>query len=156
MICTEKRMRLCGALLIVNLMVIWGNSLLPGWISQGISDWAKGLLKALLCLADDRTDEMLNWGLIIRKMAHFSEFTALGVLLSWRMGMQGKRKWISFALGAGAAWVDETIQRFVPGRSSQWTDVALDCCGVLFGILLLYIGHRYLWRRKKPKKEKKQ
>ena len=44
MICTDKRLRLCTALLIANLVFIWGNSLLPGEISGAFSDWVKSVL----------------------------------------------------------------------------------------------------------------
>ena len=44
MIRTDKRMRLCAALLICNLAFIWGNSLLPGTVSGAFSDWSGDLL----------------------------------------------------------------------------------------------------------------
>ena len=48
MIRTDKRMRLCTALLICNLIFIWGNSLLPGSVSGAISDAVKSLLENVL------------------------------------------------------------------------------------------------------------
>lgn len=48
MIRTDKRLRLCIALIALNLCVIWGNSLLPGEISGFISGWVKGVLACFL------------------------------------------------------------------------------------------------------------
>jgi hypothetical protein len=50
MIRTEKRLRLCAVLIVVNLCVIWGNSLLPGEISGAISDFVRDGLRSLLAL----------------------------------------------------------------------------------------------------------
>ena len=44
MIRSDKRLRLCTALLICNLIFIWGNSLLPGEVSGALSDWVKSIL----------------------------------------------------------------------------------------------------------------
>ena len=46
--------------------------------------------------------------------------------------------WQPFAGAALVACMDETIQRFVPGRSGQLKDVALDCAGALVAVLLLW------------------
>lgn len=48
MLRTEKRMRICITLLIMNLAFIWGNSLLPGEVSGAVSDWVKDALHDLL------------------------------------------------------------------------------------------------------------
>ena len=47
MIRTDKRLRLCYCLLVLNLAFIWGNSLLPGEVSDAFSDWVKELLASL-------------------------------------------------------------------------------------------------------------
>lgn len=39
MIRTDKRLRLCVTLLVLILVFIWGNSLMPGEVSQAISNW---------------------------------------------------------------------------------------------------------------------
>ena len=54
-------------------------------------------------------------------------------------------------LGTLAACVDETIQRFVPGRESSLIDVWIDIGGVCAGILLLRLGYRCIRRRKERK-----
>ena len=143
MIRTDKRMRLCTALLICNLIFIWGNSLLPGSVSGAISDWVKSVLEAVF--PGDGTDS--SGGFLVRKAAHFTEFTALGMLLAWLFGMLQRKRFWPFVCGAAAACVDETIQRFIPGRGPGIRDVCIDSCGVLTGMLLLYLGHTYYKKR---------
>lgn len=144
MIRTEKRMRLCTALLVLNLAVIWGNSLLPGEISGAFSDWVKELLVSLL---PSGVHASQGSGLL-RKLAHFTEFTMLGLCLSWLFGMLQKNKAWPFLCGAAAACIDETIQRFVPDRGPSLRDVGIDTCGVITGILLLHLGYLIIKRNK--------
>ena len=137
MIRTDKRLRLCTALLVCNLVFIWGNSLLPADVSQSLSDLVKGFLEAIF-----RQSPTGDTGSgIVRKAAHFLEFTGLGMLLAWRAGMLGKGKLPAFCWGAAAACVDETIQMFVPDRGPGIRDVLIDSSGVAAGILLLRLGH---------------
>ncbi len=142
MIRTDKRMRLCTCLLVCNLVFIWGNSLMPGEVSQAISDWVQHFLFEGSSSASSPTGSGL-----LRKAAHFTEFAALGFLFAWRFGMLGKKKSCAFLAGTGAACVDETIQGFVPERAPGIFDVCIDCCGVLMGMVLLYLGHSYYKKR---------
>ena len=145
MIRTEKRMRLCVTLLVCCLVFIWGNSLLPGWISGAISDFAKKILELLFAQGEPGPE---NGGFLLRKLAHFTEFTALGMCLCWLFGMLGKGRLLPLFCGAAAACVDETIQIFVPGRVSSLRDVCIDSCGVLLGVILLTLGHHYLCKKR--------
>lgn len=143
MIRSEKRLRLCTALLICNLIFIWGNSLLPGEVSGAFSDWVKSILARIFASGEDDA----SGGGLLRKLAHFTEFTALGMCLAWLHGMLEKGKLRPFFWGALAASVDETIQRFVPDRGPSFKDVCIDSAGVLTGIILLWMGHDYLKRK---------
>ena len=137
MIRTEKRIRLCTVLLVCNLVFIWGNSLLPGEVSGAISDWVKAVIAAFF-----PGDGPISSGSgLLRKIAHFTEFATLGALLSWLFVMLQKGQARSLLWGFLAACVDETIQRFVPGRGPSLRDVGIDTCGVLAGMLLFYCGH---------------
>ena len=86
---------------------------------------------------------------LVRKLAHFCEYTLEGFLLMLCMRVYTRRyaRHISVPMLGGVltAMADETIQIYSPGRSSQVTDVWLDSAGVLAGILaaLLLMG---LWR----------
>lgn len=74
---------------------------------------------------------------IVRKLAHFAEFFALGLCLSgWSINRKEHKRWW---LPAGAAAVlvacaDETIRRFT-GRHCALRDVLIDCGGALFGLM---------------------
>lgn len=147
MIRTEKRIRLCTMLLVLNLVFIWGNSLLPAEASRAFSDWVGNLL-SLLFPGDGEAPQGSG---LLRKIAHFTEFTALGMCLAWLFGMLGKKPVWPFFLGAGAACIDEAIQRFVPDRGPGLKDVLLDSSGVAAGIILLLIGH-YLFTKRSTQK----
>ena len=150
MIRTKTRMRLCVSLILCCLVFIWGNSLLPGEISGAISDFFKRILQSLFEQGESGSSGLL--GFLVRKMAHFTEFTALGLCLCWLFGMLKKGRLAPFLCGAAAACVDETIQIFVPGRGPSVRDVCIDSCGVLLGVILLTLGHHYLRRKQLEEK----
>ena len=80
---------------------------------------------------------------IVRKLAHFCEYTLEGFLLMLCMRVYTRRyvRHISVPMLGGVltAMADETIQIYSPGRSSQVTDVWLDSAGVLAGILIALV-----------------
>ena len=146
---TQGRMRLCVCLLAVNLAFIWGNSLLPGELSGNLSKWVHTFVSLLF---PNGGEESQGHGLL-RKLAHFSEFCALGMLLAWLFSMLKKKKWAfivpSMVCGCLAACVDETIQRFIPDRGPSITDVGIDSAGVILGIGLLCLGYTIHQKKKK-------
>ena len=149
MIRTSRRLTIAKTLLICLLVFIWGNSLMPGEVSGAISNWVKELLANLLPMGPEEED---GGGHLIRKLAHFTEFAALGATLGWIFGMLNKGKIRPFVYGVLAASMDETIQHFVPDRGPSGKDVLLDSCGVLTRIVLLYAGHTYFKKiRRKTK-----
>lgn len=139
---TKGRMRLCVLLLTGNLLFIWCNSLLRAEISGALSQWIRDLLGfVLLEEIPGQSDGLL------RKLAHFTEFCTLGILLGWLFAMLKEKIWVSaFSCGCLAAIVDELLQHFAPGRAPRITDVAIDAAGVLAGIGLLCLG--YAMKRK--------
>ena len=146
MIRTDKRMGLCVALLVAILIFIWGNSLLPGEISGAFSRW----VGQLLGMSGTGTG-----GGRLRKLAHFTEFCALGMCLRWLFGMllHSKLRPLLLPLGAGflAACIDETIQMFVPGRGPGIKDVGIDTAGVAVGIVfisIIYQIKRHVYKEK--------
>ena len=77
----------------------------------------------------------------IRKAAHFLEYTLLGILLAGVFYEKKRRRkqkiLIPFAIGALYAVSDELHQLIVgSGRAFQFTDILIDSCGVMAGILL--------------------
>lgn len=138
MIRTERRLRLCVTLLVLNLIFIWGNSMLPGSVSGAISGWVKDILSQIFSGMPSDAEGGHN---LLRKIAHGTEFCCLGLCLSWLFGMLRKPWWLAFLCGAAAACLDETIQCFVPDRGPGIRDVCIDSAGVLVGIILLLAGH---------------
>ena len=142
---TKKRMSLCVSLLIAVLAFIWGNSLRTGEesgaMSGGILQWINTFLHL-----DETGAEKLHFA--IRKMAHFTEFACLGLLLTWLFGMMGEKKGHLFCMpllfGMMAACVDETIQVFVPNRGPSPVDIWIDTAGVTAGITFLLVGYNYI------------
>ncbi len=77
----------------------------------------------------------------LRKLAHFTEFTALGFLflLDVRvfLGFYGIKNFITALLsGLFYAGTDEIHQLVVSGRSGEFLDVMIDFSGVLLGCLI--------------------
>jgi VanZ family protein len=79
---------------------------------------------------------------LVRKLAHFVEYGALGCVLALLLTLLKRRRWQSVVNCAFAvlivALTDETIQIFT-GRGSQVQDVWLDFAGACAGILLVLI-----------------
>lgn len=94
----------------------------------------------------------------VRKMAHFAEFSLLGFwfMLCLRVYTRHFVRHISWPLLCGllVAVIDETIQLYVPGRTSSTLDVLLDFSGVWCGLfvaltILLFIRMcGILWRNR--------
>lgn len=82
-------------------------------------------------------------GLIIRKLAHFSEYALLGFSLMLHIAQLQKKitvrlPWLwAWVIGTIYAASDEFHQGFVAGRGPSVRDVMIDSAGVIAGTLLL-------------------
>lgn len=79
----------------------------------------------------------------IRKLAHFSIY-AVGGIISYSLANQyniklKKKIILSFGICLIYAITDEIHQAFIPGRSSQISDVLIDSLGALLGITMCNI-----------------
>ena len=132
----SKRQKIYLALTVLWLCVIWGHSMMPaessGNESNSLSEW---LMQYLPWMND----------YVIRKAAHFTEYAVLGGLVFGAFPQRGRTAVMeSVFAGFLAAFLDETIQLFSPGRSGQISDVWLDLAGFCLVQLLL----RLLIRKK--------
>lgn len=138
---TRFRLRLCSCLLVLWLAVIWGNSMTTGQVSGQFSGWASELIGRFLPFLSPDAE---NGHLLLRKLAHFSEFAILGVILRWLFAMIAKKKALRFVLplgcGMAAAVIDECIQIFSPGRVCSFWDMCIDWSGVLTGLGLMTLS----------------
>ena len=141
-------MKRCILYILLGLIVffIWDNSLQNGGTSDGFSlifaKWIAPIANKLGFYGN-------IWALnrIIRKLAHLTEFTILGGVLYVVL-----RRYIEYGtvvktivVGIVIASLDEFIQLFSLGRSSQLSDVLIDTVGIIIGIsvvkLTYYISH---------------
>ena len=87
-----------------------------------------------------------NISFIIRKGAHFTEYTILGFLLTgffntfyWSV-LKGRLS--AYVVGTVYAITDEVHQLFVPGRSGMIKDVFIDTLGIITGVIVCIIIFR--------------
>ena len=125
---------------------IWDNSLQNGGTSDGFSlifaKWIAPIANKLGFYGN-------IWALnrIIRKLAHLTEFTILGGVLYvvLRRDIEYGTVVKTIVVGIVIASLDEFIQLFSLGRSSQLSDVLIDTVGIIIGIsvvkLTYYISH---------------
>ncbi len=117
---------------------IWINSSFDAVESSGLSGAIVVFIEKLIHIRINET--------VIRKMAHFTEFAGLGVLLTcdfilWNADI--KKNWHNIAfLGLLTAVVDETIQLFPKGRSSSLVDVWIDFAGVCCAVIVIGLLHK--------------
>lgn len=78
---------------------------------------------------------------LIRKTAHFAEYTVFGGLLGITLRQYGAgtvmRRVLQCWMGVMIPLVDETLQLFTEGRSGQISDVWLDAAGAFTGCLAM-------------------
>ena len=125
--------------LIACIAFIFRNSLESGALSSARSQAVMQKINEIV--------SVVNLGPLsehtVRKLAHFAEFTLEGFLLMLCLRVYTNRfvRHISWPLlgGMTTALLDETIQRFIPNRTSQVTDVWIDMAGVVFGALIALI-----------------
>ena len=108
---------------------IWDNSLQNGGSSDGFS----------LIFAEKLAPIAHNLGFHGNIWAHLTEFTILGGVLYaiLRRYIEYGTVFKTIGLGMAIAILDEFIQIFSPGRSSQFSDVVIDTIGVVIGIFLV-------------------
>lgn len=141
---TEKLLRLA---LVLWIGFIWLHSAIPASGSSEESRVVGNFIRPLLELflgKGNLTDH------IVRKLAHFTEYTILGFLMGANVFALTKQVRGRFALPRAAAFfcwsyglllamavalLDESIQIFSPGRSPQVTDVLLDTAGSMVGLI---------------------
>lgn len=126
------------ALTALLLVFIFGNSAADGEQSSDFSllvtEWLNNLLEGI-------NIPLRLPHLLVRKLAHFSEYSLLGALLTATVCSWRKRNWhfgnvwLPIVCGVCVASADEFLQTFVPERSGNAYDVLLDFSGVLWAAI---------------------
>lgn len=133
------------------VLFIYFNSLTPASVSSQESSFVLELVRGLF----DKAGISALWLTehIIRKTAHFCEYTLLGILLTQSMNqiqcLKKVRILLQLQLSMAIPFVDETLQLFTAGRSGQLSDVWLDMSGVLAGTAAAAL---FIWLRNMRRK----
>jgi len=107
--------------------------------SRTLTHWLPVVLWAAVIFAFSSIPSLSSglgtWDVVLRKLAHTSEYAVLGLLLVRAL------LWEAPALAVGVVYAasDELHQAFVRGRHASPVDVAIDSIGLLVGVLV--------WRR---------
>lgn len=139
---TSKRFRII-IFILTAFMILFAfiHSSMPSGVSSNESESVLGILQLFL----DRLG--LNIELshhFVRKMGHFAEYTAIGMLLvscAYSFNRIKPHKYYSQILFIGlfTAVCDETIQLNVEGRAGMVADVLLDFSGIIAGAVVMLI-----------------
>jgi VanZ family protein len=115
------------------------------------SSFSEGLLKEALgsvhCHISAYTFEVLH--LLIRKLAHLTEYGILGLLLYSSLEWESQVSWnsrrmvLALVIVAAYSLTDEFHQWFVPGRGPSLVDCGIDIAGGGLGMLCLFT-HKHL------------
>lgn len=158
-----KKGKILKILIILTIALIWGQSFLPPDMSSGESGFVlEKIVKPVLRFITGKEADISEY--FVRKLAHFTEFMVLGLLVAlYRIpsftssgicfanttfpmrGRQGESTTSkAFFFGACAlfcffiAFIDESIQMFT-GRGPAIADVWIDTAGAAAGIGIEWI-----------------
>lgn len=142
MVKARKHIKLIFPILtIVWIFIIFSFSLQNG----SISSLQSGVITKFIhnhLLSININIELSVLSLIIRKLAHFTEFFILGCLVR-KSSIDINRNDILIYIYL-IPILDEFIQSFVPERAMSVIDMGIDSFGILFGICVITIVHNYL------------
>ena len=98
----------------------------------------------------ERTAMASSISYLVRKTAHFIEYSILGVLsvFAARQFLAANHYIWSAAFSLLYAVSDEVHQLYVPGRSGQINDVLLDFTGITAGLFISWLAVSYVSKRK--------
>ena len=89
---------------------------------------------------------------IVRKMAHFTEYMAVGFLsfgiaVMWMQRIKVGIVAVTLQVFLSAG-LDEIHQYFVPGRYASFRDVLIDTAGGIAGIMIVFLMYKIRKRRR--------
>ncbi len=140
MVNERKHTKLIFPLLtLVWIIVIFSFSLQNGSISSLQSGVITKYIHSLLANININLDIKLL-SLIIRKLAHFTEFFILGCLTR-KSSFDLKRNYLMLFIFL-IPILDEFIQSFIPDRAMSVVDMGIDSLGILFGFIVITLIHK--------------
>ena len=132
----SKKRVIIRIIIVVWLCLIWGHSLQPATVSEEESGFFLEYIGKIFPFLLTSDIGMF----LVRKTAHFIEYLILGILLGSYFSMIERgalqRFFTPTFSGLAIAFIDETIQMFVVGRSGEIRDMWIDFGGVALGVLI--------------------
>ena len=155
-----KKQKVISAVLVIlilaTLAFIWGNSLQTIPESSAKSE---KVLKAVTPTLEIFVGKGNATDHLVRKIAHFIEFSVLGIELALFMTVRKRVsiQSVSNCLFAGlsTAVIDESLQ-LISNRGSQVVDVLLDFCGVVVGISIILVFYALTNPKKRYRASREQ
>ena len=143
-------------LTIACLVFIFWGSLQPGPVSAARSSRVARFVAAQLEKISGKPVDAERVDPVIRKLTHCLEFALFALLLTFSLRVRRESfrgvPYRALFFSLLAAVCDETIQRFVVGRSSEVTDVLIDFSGALFGFGAALLTVRLFTRKTRRRK----
>lgn len=150
----KKTIAIRTAPMAIVMIIIFIFSCMQG---DDSSDTSGAILNALVKIMEgvshkDFSPNVLgSLHLIIRKLAHVTEYAVLGgctgfFAKTFAPGLKS-RSIFAFMISVFYATTDEIHQYFVPGRVGTWSDVLIDSLGIVLGIMI----YRKLSKKKATK-----
>lgn len=108
------------------------------WLSSRTADESDAQSSVILKWLIDNFGDNFFTSFIVRKLAHFSEYTGLCLLTCNALYQSAKRCKVLWGIVISSIYAasDEFHQRFVEGRSCELRDWAIDTCGAILGALI--------------------
>lgn len=131
--------------LIAIFVTIFGfsnqNAETSSGLSQKVTNFVVEIIPKIKDMPEQQKEEVTNRvEKVVRKIAHYSIYTLVGILLMSLMSTYKLKELdriaTSLIIGMIYASTDEIHQVFVPGRGPLITDVILDTLGVITGIFI--------------------
>lgn len=149
----KAKINLLRAILIILLIALFSTIFnfsgqdgeKSGSLSREITESVTKDIKKIQQLETNKKEEVLDAvEHFIRKLAHFSLYTLVGILAMSLMSTYHlkKIKKMGITLGIGVLYAisDEIHQSFIPDRTPLVGDVLIDSCGVMVGIGIVWIS----------------
>lgn len=111
------------------------------WMSSQTSDESSAQSSAILIWLKNIFGNSIFTDFSVRKLAHFLEFAGLSLLINIALWQTRKKKEAPFAVALTSLYAvtDELHQLFIPGRSCQLMDWAIDTSGAILGAICFLI-----------------
>lgn len=130
--------------------IIFYMSHQPAHVSNELSKEVAKVIAVNFDMTANEEFQLGSFNGMIRKYAHFFLYLILGMVVIFglnKVGVRGKKAvLLSIAICVAFAITDEWHQLFVPGRGAQISDVLIDSCGAIVGVMS-YVGIKLMVRK---------